>query len=420
MTTTLTSRRPSPLQRRILILLAGLAQRGTLRVRTRDLELLLSQAEERSVYGNNVRDSCRRMEASGWLRTLRASNLQLAVELTEAGQTLAAPLLAAEQERAQALVRADTVVMLPFCQPANRQSDGQASVDRLVRLDGVWHTACRGAFVVRLAGSTCLQLWNAAGQLRRMEGDPLQVARWLQACDAAGLALQVQINESDTPATPPALAGEATDPDSRAQAATAAWYRELLSVLRAHQVSGTGDDDERGFLQPGNRQAALPVQERFLALADGMRGRTEALKAERDEDTTRGPLCEALAALGFSSGQVARLMRIIDWPAAETEAQQREALADLLRELAARGIDGDREKLMTLIFSPVRRPEETWRGRLQWLLGGELAAEFRFCSHLTREQAGPALDWLADTLGQHGVSHFARAVRWADGTALPD
>jgi hypothetical protein len=34
------------------------------------------------VYGPNLRASCRRMEAAGWLRTLRAPNLQLAVELT--------------------------------------------------------------------------------------------------------------------------------------------------------------------------------------------------------------------------------------------------------------------------------------------------------------------------------------------------
>ena len=32
-----------------------------------------------------------------------------------------------------------------------------------------------------------------------MEGDPLEVAQWLQACHDAGIEVRVQINESSVP-----------------------------------------------------------------------------------------------------------------------------------------------------------------------------------------------------------------------------
>ena len=57
---------------------------------------------------------------------------------------------------------------------------------------------CRD-FVVRLDGSTCLQLWNKEGRVVRREGDPLEVAQWLQACHDAGMEVRVQINESAAP-----------------------------------------------------------------------------------------------------------------------------------------------------------------------------------------------------------------------------
>ena len=119
----------------------------------------------------------------------------LAVELTDAGRALAAPLLADEQARVLAEQRATTVRVLPLIPP------GQADEahDRPVELDGIWHLACRGDYVIRLDGTTCLQLWNTAGQVTRMTGDPLQVAQWLQACHGAGIAVRMQINESTTP-----------------------------------------------------------------------------------------------------------------------------------------------------------------------------------------------------------------------------
>lgn len=99
-------RRPSPLQRNILIVQAGLEQRSTDRARTHDLEKLLPRGDDRPMYGNNLRASCRRMEQEGWVRTLRPPNLQLAVELTYARCTLAITLLTAEQVRVRAEQRA--------------------------------------------------------------------------------------------------------------------------------------------------------------------------------------------------------------------------------------------------------------------------------------------------------------------------
>ncbi|OVV99197.1 hypothetical protein BME53_21385, partial [Klebsiella quasipneumoniae subsp. similipneumoniae] len=92
------SRRPSPLQRRVLIVLAALDAKRPGPVATRDIERVLEQGGDAPVYGPNLRASCRRMEAAGWLRTLRAPNLQLAVELTQDGRGIAEPLFQAERE----------------------------------------------------------------------------------------------------------------------------------------------------------------------------------------------------------------------------------------------------------------------------------------------------------------------------------
>ncbi len=72
------SRRPSPLQRRVLIVLAALDEKRPGPVLTRDIERVLERSGEAPVYGPNLRASCRRLEDAGWLRTLRAPNLQLA------------------------------------------------------------------------------------------------------------------------------------------------------------------------------------------------------------------------------------------------------------------------------------------------------------------------------------------------------
>ncbi|MDA6810170.1 hypothetical protein OSL51_25820, partial [Escherichia coli] len=133
----------SPLQRRVLIVLAALDEKRPGPVLTRDIERVLEQSGEAPVYGPNLRASCRRLEDAGWLRTLRAPNLQLAVELTDAGRAVAQPLLPA---------------------------DGTSATDLAVELNGITYQACRGDFVVRLDGSTCLQLWNKEGRVVRREG----------------------------------------------------------------------------------------------------------------------------------------------------------------------------------------------------------------------------------------------------------
>ena len=193
-----TSRRPSPLQRRVLIVLAALDEKSPGPVATRDIERVLGRGGDAPVYGPNLRASCRRMETAGWLRTLRAPNLQLAVELTEAGRAIALPLLTAEKDRVQAEQRATEVIVLPVVPLSTAGTLSPHTNDRPVTLNNIGYMAYRGDFVVRLDGSTCLQLWSRAGHLTRLAGDPLQVAQWLQACHDAGIDIRIQINESHT------------------------------------------------------------------------------------------------------------------------------------------------------------------------------------------------------------------------------
>lgn len=166
------SRRPSPLQRRVLIVLAALDEKRPGPVLTRDIERVLEQSGEAPVYRAKP---ARLLPSSGGCRLAAypaRSEPQLAVELTDAGRAVAQPLL-----------------------PAG----GTSATDLAVELNGITYQACRGDFVVRLDGSTCLQLWNKEGRVVRREGDPLEVAQWLQACHDAGMEVRVQINESAAP-----------------------------------------------------------------------------------------------------------------------------------------------------------------------------------------------------------------------------
>ena len=112
------ARRPSPLQRRVLIVLAALDAKHPGPVATRDIERVLKQGGNAPVYGPNLRASCRRVEAAGWLRTLCAPNLQLAVELTEAGRGIAEPLCQEASEAETARQRLTDVRRLPLRQTA--------------------------------------------------------------------------------------------------------------------------------------------------------------------------------------------------------------------------------------------------------------------------------------------------------------
>lgn len=129
------------------------------------------------------------MEAAGWLRTLRAPNLQLAVELTEDGRGIAEPLFQAEREAETARKRLTDVRRLPL-----RQTAAGDAVE--LQLGDGHYTIREAAYVIRLDGTTCLQLTDAGGIRRIKEGDPLQVASWYQACFDAGLPVTVQVNES--------------------------------------------------------------------------------------------------------------------------------------------------------------------------------------------------------------------------------
>lgn len=188
-------RRPSPLQRRVLIVLAALEAKRPGPVATKDIERLLALGGDAPVYGNNLRGSCRRMEAAGWLRTLRnRQTLQLAVELTDAGRAVATPLLDDEQAATREQQRRDEVRVLPV-----RPVDTLAEQDLVIT--GITYTTCRGVFVVRLDGTTCLQLWRTDSTVTRLEGDALQVAGWYQAAYDAGLPVQIQVNEGSARAT---------------------------------------------------------------------------------------------------------------------------------------------------------------------------------------------------------------------------
>lgn len=313
--TTGKDRRPSPLQRRVLIVLAALEAKRPGPVATRDIERVLEQGGDAPVYGPNLRASCRRMEASGWLRTLRAPNLQLAVELTDAGRALAAPLLADEQARVLAEQRMTEVRVLPLVRIKPVYESDRFGDDRPVELDGRWHLACRGDYVLRLDGTTCLQLWNTAGQVMRQEGDPLQVAEWLQACHDAGIDIRLQINESTAPEQgTPSLKG-AEFPGGQAADTTETWYRHLLRALRQYDVQGLSatNPEHLNAVKPGRRNKEQPLQERFLALAKTVEGTPGALRSDRYEEDAGPLLTELLDGFGFTPDQASRLIHLIRW-----------------------------------------------------------------------------------------------------------
>lgn len=394
------TRRPSPLQRRVLIVLAVLGAKRPGPVATRDIERVLEQGGEAPVYGPNLRASCRRMEAAGWLRTLRAPNLQLAVELTDAGRALAAPLLADEQARVLAEQRATAVRVLPL---VPHSQAGEAD-DRPVALDDRWHLACRGDYVIRLDGTTCLQLWNTAGQLTRLAGDPLQVAAWLQACHDAGIAVRVQINESAAP--------EEGSPDGTAPAdLTGTWYRQLDTALQALGITGLTEDIRLAVVSPEASLRMLPAPARLLhVLRDA-----DPLTAAAYEEDTEAALAEMLTRAGFTGDQAQELQwHRIRWPLMSQEEADRRELNSLLDELEQRQLYCNRGQLTEIVFSPVRKPVERWTDRLQWLL---MTDGFGFRSPLSRDAGDRALAILAGYTGQEVADHLATVIAWNDDSA---
>ncbi|HHE8494846.1 TPA: hypothetical protein ACPFP8_004792 [Enterobacter ludwigii] len=400
MTDVKNARRPSPLQRRVLIVLAALDAKRPGPVATRDIERVLELGGDAPVYGPNLRASCRRMEAAGWLRTLRAPNMQLAVELTDAGRALAAPLLADEQARVLAEQRATAVRVLPL---VPRSPDEEAD-DRPVALDDRWHQACRGDYVIRLDGTTCLQLWNTAGQLTRLEGDPLQVAAWLQACHDAGIAVRVQINESAAP--------EEGTPDGTAPAdLTGTWYRQLDTALQALGITGLTEDIRLAVVSPEASLRMLPAPARLLhVLRDA-----DPLTAATYEEDTEAALAGLLSRAGFTGDQAQELQwHRIRWPLMDQEEADRRELNRLLDELEQRQLYCNRGQLTEIVFSPVRKPGERWTDRLQWLL---MTDGFGFRSPLSRDAGSRALAILAGYTGQEVADQLATVIVWNDDSA---
>ncbi|MCW9490450.1 hypothetical protein [Klebsiella michiganensis] len=381
------ARRPSPLQRRVLIVLAALDAKRPGPVATRDIERVLEQGGDAPVYGPN----------------LRAPNLQLAVELTDAGRALAAPFLADEQARVLAEQRATAIRVLPLVPPV--QAD--EADDRPVELDGRWHLALRGDYVIRLDGTTCLQLWNAAGLVTRLEGDPLQVATWLQACHDAGIAVRVQINESAAPE-------EGTPGDTAPADLTGTWYRQLDAALQAEGITGLTEDIRLAVVRP---EASLRMQPAPARLLHVLRDSPETfpLTAATYEEDTQAALADLLARVGFTGDQAQELQwHCIRWPLMDQEDADRRELNSLLDELEQRQLYCNRRQLTEIVFSPVRKPGESWTERLQWLL---MRDGFGFCSPLSRDAADRALAILAGYTGREVAEHLATVMVWDDAGA---
>ncbi|MGY0117154.1 hypothetical protein ACWYXD_19870 [Enterobacter roggenkampii] len=274
-------------------------------------------------------------------------------------------------------------------------------------LDDRWHLACRGDYVIRLDGTTCLQLWNTAGQLTRLEGDPLQVAAWLQACHDAGIAVRVQINESAAP--------EEGSPDGTAPAdLTGTWYRQLDAALQELGITGLTEDIRLTVVRPEASLRMLPAPARLLHV---LRESPEAfpLTAAGYEDDTEAALADLLARAGFTGDQAQELQwNRIHWPLMGQEEFDRRELNSLLDELEQRQLYCNREQLTAIVFSPVRKPGESWTERLQWLL---MTDGFGFRSPLSREAGDRALTILAGYTGQEVAEHLATVTVWNDDSA---
>lgn len=402
MTTKVPPRKPSPLQRNILIVLAALDSTRPGPVATLDIESLLEKGGEKPVYGNNLRASCRRMEKMGWLRMLRAKNLQLAVEITATGRELAMPLLAAERERVESEQRAMEIRVLPLSRGESVQDTSAPGVERLVKLENTWYLACRGDYVIRLDGTTCLQLWNAAGQLSRLAGDPLQVATWLQACHAAGIVVRMQINESRIPEEGEVALATTTD-------LTDTWYRQLEAELQALGITGLTDAMRQSVVSPEDSIRSLPAPARLLHV---LRESEEAfpLTADGYEKDTEAALAERMVHAGFTPAQATELqLHRIRWPLMNEEEFSRRELNTLLDELEQCQLYCNRDQLVALVFSPVRKASESWTERLQWLLSTD---GFGLYSPLSREAAERALNHLAVYVGKDAAEQLATHVTW--------
>ncbi len=184
------SRRPSPLQRRVLIVLAALGAKRPGPVATRDIE----RAGAGAGRGRpGVRAEPARLLPAHGSRGLAAHPARpepAAGRRADAGRSRhCRTALPEAREAEKARQRLTDVRRLPL-----RQTTAGDAVE--LQLDDGHYTIREAAYVIRLDGTTCLQLTYAGGIRRIKEGDPLQVASWYQACFDAGLPVTVQVNES--------------------------------------------------------------------------------------------------------------------------------------------------------------------------------------------------------------------------------
>ncbi|MFP8465491.1 hypothetical protein ACLH1Z_22920 [Enterobacter hormaechei] len=248
---------------------------------------------------------------------------------------------------------------------------------------------------------------NTAGQQTRLEGDPLQVAAWLQACHDAGIAVRVQVNESTTPE---AGTQHGTAPADR----TDIWYRQLEGALQAQGISGLNEEIRMAMIMPGGALRDLPAPARLLHV---LRDSPEAfpLTAAGYEEDTQATLSDLLARAGFTSEQAQELrLHRIRWAQMSQEEADRRELNNLLDELEQRQLYCNREQLTEIVFSPVRKPGERWTERLQWLL---MTDGFGFSSPLSRDAGAPALAILAGYTGREVAEHLATVIVWNDDSA---
>lgn len=240
--------------------------------------------------------------------------------------------------------------------------------------------------------------------MTRLEGDPLQVAAWLQACHDAGIAVRVQINESAAP--------EEGSPDGTAPAdLTGTWYRQLDTALQALGITGLTEDIRLAVVSPEASLRMLPAPARLLhVLRDA-----DPLTAATYEEDTEAALDDLLARSGFTGDQAQELQwHRIRWPQMSQEEADRRELNSLLDELEQRQLYCNRGQLTEIVFSPVRKPGERWTDRLQWLL---MTDGFGFRSPLSRDAGSRALAILAGYTGQEVAEHLATVIVWNDDSA---
>lgn len=169
------------------------------------------------------------------------------------------------------------------------------------------------------------------------------------------------------------------------------------------------------MVSPEEALRALPAPARLLHV---LRESPEAfpLTAAGYEEDTQAALADLLARAGFTRDQAQELQwHRIRWPQMDQEDADRRELNSLLDELEQRQLYCYREQLTEIVFSPVRRSDERWTERLQWLL---MTDGFGFRSPLSRDAGARALTILAGYTGQEVAEHLATVIVWNDAGAV--